>query len=304
MPSLIKQQFQQVFLTNPDYNTAASNDPWVLAVAEMIKSLKTAVESRHPLTYNTVFLSLPNLVVNTGSNYEDRFRLSARHVGLSTVGGHHVLAAHAAMKEYYGIFHCPDIPIDEIHSVPDIECEKHNGERITNVLSIDYSGQSLGLILLPREDGFFFPDRSRLVERADLGAESSLRSQEPETYWARVKELVVEYSHFPGHDVDRLLLVGDRVSDSDFLAVVKDVFQSNEKVKVVDYLREPADHLFASARFAAREARVGMMTGFDACIWPDWCPVGEEKLPRELQWEFPKKGGEGGEEGTVQKEEL
>ena len=242
----------------------------------MIRSLHAAVDATYPLTYNTVWLSLPNFIMNTSFIYDGRFRLSVYHAGLSTFGSRKSFAGHAAMHEFYGISHCSDIPINLIESMPNPACEYHNGERILNVLSIEYSWENLELLLMPREDGFFYHTSSRLVESTGLGASCTLRSQSPEIYWAAVKTLVTEFSHINVHDIDRLLLVGDNVTDPDFLAVIADAFRSNKKLRLEEFVRNPADHLFASARWAANEARRGMMGTYAGCFPSPSCPVGEE----------------------------
>jgi hypothetical protein len=143
---------------------------------------------------------------------------------------------------------------------------------------IEYSQESLELLLMPREDGMFYPDLIRLVERTDLGANCTLRSQSPETYWATVKNVFAEFSHIDSHDIDRLLLVGDKATDPEFLAITIGVFKSNRKLRPEEFIRNPADHLFASARWAAKEARNGMMGGYAGCFPSPSCPVGEEDL--------------------------
>jgi len=90
------------------------------------------------------------------------------------------------------------------------------------------------------------------------------------------------YSRIPDHDVDHIVLSGDRASDSQFLAVMEDVFKSNDKVK--GYRRDTDSHIFASARQVCREARISMMGGYDGCVPGPSCPRGEEELPWELQW--------------------
>jgi hypothetical protein len=242
----------------------------------MIRSLHAAVDATYPLTYNTIWLSLPNFLMNTTFIYDGRFRLSVYHAGLSTFGSRKSFAGHAAMHEFYGISHCFDIPVNLIESIPNPACEYHIGERVLNVLLIEYSRENLELLLMPREDRFFYHTSSRLVESTDLGATCVLRSQSPETYWDTVKKLVTKFSHIDDHDIDRLLLVGDNATDPEFLAIIADVFKSNNKLRLEEFVRNPADHLFASARWTAKEARRGMMGLYAGCIPSPWCPVGEE----------------------------
>jgi hypothetical protein len=282
--------FRQTTLRGFELSNARLNDSCIVAVSEMMIRLWSAVDSRHLTTQKpTVYLSTPNFLANSRVQYEDIFRLSAERAGLLTFGAQRMIAARSAMEDMYGIRNCHSIIIDEFQSIPDTGCEFHNGERVTNVLLIDHSNQSLGLALVPREYGMFFPDLMRVAELPDLGAGCALRSQDPERYWPRVEDLISEYSSVSGHNIDRLLLVGDGATDPDFLAVVNKTFQSSKTVRAKDYLRQPADHVFASARSAARQARIGMMTGFELCIWPPHCPKGEGKLPPEMEYTFAEK---------------
>jgi hypothetical protein len=139
-------------------------------------------------------------------------------------------------------------------------------------------------MLLPREEGFFFPDLSTVVEHFDLGAASVLRKDNPDGYWAVVKEVLRGITRTTEHSIDLLALQGDQATDPEFLSTVEEVFRLNRDIRKGDYLRTPTDHLFASARAAAREARIGMLTGFDLCIGWDWCPQGEEAIPDAFKW--------------------
>jgi hypothetical protein len=170
-----------------------------------------------------------------------------------------------------------------------LPCEEYNGRRIRTVLSIDYSITNLNLMLLSREEGFFYPDLSTVVEYFDLGAASVLRKDDPDKYWATVKEVLVAITRTTEHSINLLTLQGDQATDSKLLSIIEEVFRLNKDIRKEDYLRTSTDHLFASARAAAREARIGMLTGFEICLRPDWCPRGEEDIPDEykIKWTEP-----------------
>jgi hypothetical protein len=250
----------------------------------MLISVKETIERIHSIQHETVYLVLPNSIFRWKSKYWHWFKSAAAMANLVTFSIHYSLSTKAAMREFYGIEDCPDIPVDWYTSVPDLRCEEYKGRRIHTVLSIDYSTSNLNLMLLPREEGFFFPDLSTVVEHFDLGAASVLRKDDPDGYWAVVKEVLSAITRTTEHSVDLLALQGDQATDPEFLSTVEEVFRLNRDIRKEDYLRTSTDHLFASARAAAREARIGMLTGFDICIGSDWCPQGEEAIPDAFKW--------------------
>lgn len=152
------------------------------------------------------------------------------------------------------------------------------------MLSIDYSTSNLNLMLLPREEGFFFPDLSTVVEHFDLGAASVLRKDDPDGYWSVVKEGLGAIMRTTEHSIGLLALQEDQATDPEFLSTVEEVFRLNRDIRKEDYLRTSTDHLFASARAGTRQARIGMLTGFDLCIGSDWCLQGEEAIPDAFRW--------------------
>jgi hypothetical protein len=121
-------------------------------------------------------------------------------------------------------------------------------------------------MFLSREDGMFFPNRFRRAEIPELGSEACLRSQDPDMYWKQVNELIVEYSSFPGQVINRVVLLGDRAAEPDFLTIVEKAFSANGQVKKKDYLQKQSDYIFGPARHASRQAIFGMITGFAVCI--------------------------------------
>ena len=182
------------------------------------------------------------------------------------------------MMELYGIYHCQGIEIGDRRSIPDIECEQYHGRQIDNVISVEDSAENLGLMLLPRGDGWFMPDVATITDKLDMGANNSLKVEQPEAYWSEVTETIKAFSQLSSILIDLLLLTGDHVIDAQFLVVVDQVFESNKYIRKEEYLRQPADHVFATSRAAAEEARYGVMANWEACLWPDSCPGGEEKL--------------------------
>jgi hypothetical protein len=267
------------------------NDTRVAAIAEMIRSLRFVVESRYVLSYNKLVLSMPTFIAPTRNTHEDIFYQSAWHAGLDPYG-HRFFGAYAAMKQIFDIFHCPEIHVNQSTYAPDIACESYQDRQISNVLAIEYSGESLGIMYLPRRGGFFFYDDSPMAEEVDLGANCSLRTRDPEQYWAEVRKLISSLCQSHNRPIDLLVLYGDRATDPELLGLVKDLFRSNTNVKIEEYLRTPDDHMFAAARTAAEEARIGMMGGFDACIWDEYCPRGEEPWPPGMEWWKPDEGSE------------
>jgi hypothetical protein len=69
----------------------------------------------------------------------------------------------------------PSIQIDNRTSISDTECEEYNGRQIDTVMSINYGAENLGLMLLPREDGWFMPDLATVLDQLNMGANSSLK---------------------------------------------------------------------------------------------------------------------------------
>jgi hypothetical protein len=259
------------------------------AAADMLTTIRDAIERIHFFQHETVYLALPNSILRSKSEYGLWFESAATMANLPTFDGYYFLSTQAAMKELYEIGNCPDIPVDWYTSIPDLPCEEYNGRRIRTVLSIDYSITNLNLMLLSREEGFFYPDLSTVVEYFDLGAASVLRKDDPDKYWATVKEVLVAITRTTEHSINLLTLQGDQATDSKLLSIIEEVFRLNKDIRKEDYLRTSTDHLFASARAAAREARIGMLTGFEICLRPDWCPRGEEDIPDEykIKWTEP-----------------
>lgn len=165
-------------------------------------------------------------------------------INLATFSIHYSLSTKAAMREFYGIGDCPDIPVDWYTNVPDLRCEEYKGRRIRTVLSIDYSTSNLNLMLLPREEGFFFPDLSTVVEHFDLGAASVLRKDDLDGYWAVVKGGLSAITRTMEHSIDLLALQGDQATDPEFLSTVEEVFRLNRDIRKEDCLRTSTDHLF------------------------------------------------------------
>ncbi|KAF8244373.1 hypothetical protein K440DRAFT_666494 [Wilcoxina mikolae CBS 423.85] len=228
--------------------------PWVLAVAEMISSLAAGANP----TYPQVVLSLPNLLADTRHIYFDHFRFAWKHAGVQEFNAHSDRSIRSALKHYQ---------MEDCYDEDGPACEK-----IKTLLSIDYSGASLRVTLLTEYLGMLYP--KTIAEYPDFGASSSLRLRDADRYWAQVEELIKGNTT---DAIDYLILLGDRATDADFLGVVRKIFRRNGNIKTEDYVREAEEHVFAPARGVASAARFGMMTGFDACMVPDYCPKGEEE---------------------------
>jgi hypothetical protein len=168
----------------------------------------------------------------------------------------------------------PSIQIDNRTSISDTECEEYNGRQIDTVMSINYGAENLGLMLLPREDGWFMPDLATVLDQLNMGANPSLKLGQPEAYWSAVTDTIDAFCQSSKTPIDPLLLTGDHVMEAQFLAVIERVFHSNTRIRKEEYQRQPADHVFAASRAAAKKARYGMMTNCDACIWQEACPPG------------------------------
>jgi hypothetical protein len=149
--------------------TLAKQPPDIVAIASMLISLKFEVEKSQPLQFPSVFLSLPNFVALNRQIYKERFILTAELAGLKLFSGRNVLATHTGMIEQYGIYHWPAIEIGDWKSVSDIECEQYNGRLTGTVMSVGYGSENLGLMLLPREDGWFMPDLAIVTDKLKHG---------------------------------------------------------------------------------------------------------------------------------------
>ena len=58
--------------------------------------------------------------------------------------------------------------------------------------------------------------------------------------------------------IERLVLLGDQATDSEFQQVLAEVFESNSMVKPETYQMSADEHLFAAASGAATIGRVGL----------------------------------------------
>jgi hypothetical protein len=105
-----------------------------------------------------------------------------------------------------------------------------------------------------------------------------------------VKEALSAIMCSTEHSIDLVTLQGDQATDPKFLITVEEVFQQNRNIRGEDYLRTSTDHLLASARAAAGETRIGILTGFDICIRADWCTQGEEDIADEYKWKTADPG--------------
>jgi hypothetical protein len=174
------------------------------------------------------------------------------------------------MQETFGIIDCfGSLP------TPDPPCPLDRKERVDVTLVVTYSEHSLGISLLTRWLnsklwGPLWPQR--VFEAAELGYEAPLRSLDPEEYWERVRQLIVDAIH--GEMVDRIFFLGSHGDDERLRKVVVTILEEYDGGKVIDITGGNAEECtFAAARGNAAVARRWMMHGFDACLVPDRCEV-------------------------------
>ena len=236
------------------------DDPWINAVAEMISQLKDKAESSLNFEIDKVILSFPTYLVNARDQYIGHFRAACQLAGVQEFGRSGIAAR--SVVQLYGIR-------------GDGSDEEASGERpgpeVNNVLFISYSSAGLEPSLLTGEFGVLFPNEA-FPERLDLGANSALRKTNAFLYWKDVRGTIRRIIEpLTPDQIERLVLIGDRATDPEFLQVLAKVFEFNSMVKPKTYQMSPDEHLFAAARGAAAIARVGLSTNWKACIPSDAC---------------------------------
>jgi hypothetical protein len=119
---------------------------------------------------------------------------------------------------------------------------------------------------LIREDGLF-PDH--LGSPRLLWVEEGVE-HDNKTYWDWLERSLRDF-------------LRDQVTAPNFQRFIRDLFKDSERIAPRDYLRGANDHVFASARAAARLARVGMCTGYAGCMPTSWCPISD--YCKERRWD-------------------
>jgi hypothetical protein len=165
---------------------------------------------------------------------------------------------------YYEACDCYDCIVD-------LYCVGSFDERIDTVLTSTYNETSLGATFLNIWLGMLWS--ARLSENFNHGAKSWPRPESP-TKYREEGERTIEGPICDGH-VDRLMLLWSHFFDHDILEVIRGVFDAGRSTKAWESYsarsRRAEEHMFAAARRSAQKGRFGMMTGFDACIWPESC---------------------------------
>lgn len=174
-------------------------------------------QSVSPLSYPYAIISIPDFEADTGNIYKDRFRIAAQQAALELL--HPVKIASRSALTYYGIEDCHDSLENS-----DPYCLLSE-ERVDIVLSVSYNNASLGVTLFMRWMcsiwGTFWPER--LSESLDLGADSSLRLQDPEKYWIEVKDVIGKA--IKAENVDRVVFLGSEAKQERLQRIVGEVLK-------------------------------------------------------------------------------
>jgi hypothetical protein len=242
-------------------------DAWTKAVAEMISSLVADVQAVEYLSYPFVFLSVPNIILNHQNPYLSHFCAAVKQAGVQELRPAKI-SIFAAM-EYWRIdyMNFGDTSHPKVQPVPDIK----------KVAVIGYSSTALETTLLERDD-FQLLSPTQVGIHVDKGAEAKLRKNNSTEYWSHIRSLIkTSIEAIDVMELDRLILLGDQATDVEFLRVIEDIFKPNQKLRCEDYRLSAVDHTFVPARGMAEMAQIGMQTGFQACLYPDYCPRPDEQ---------------------------
>lgn len=159
------------------------------------------------------------------------------------------------------------------------------------MLVINFNKASFGVTLLTRWLGM--PEPAFVSENTAHGAEASLRSSDPATYWDEIREYI--NTAIGTEQVGFLLILGTDAYDPEPLQIIRAIFEEHDfDLSLMErydidpsdssaVARLKADSLFAVARQVVKSARFGMETDFKACSVPDLCNrPDEEKAKSEI----------------------
>ncbi|QKX60477.1 uncharacterized protein TRUGW13939_07622 [Talaromyces rugulosus] len=255
-------------------DTEELGDNSVKAIATMLSDIKSGAMDvlDPPLKYNHVLLSWPDFEYEFA--HADRIHLASSLAGLNDFHGHGSIASRFALAQEGVSKACydPEKDMDDTLCDPSLP-------NLPTILVVSYSTASLSLTLHTRLWGDM-PWPERLMDSPALGASfANATSQgDPTEYWIKVRESIA--SVIGNATIDYILLLGSHARDPELLGAIKGVLDrcGNIGPSIVDrymeYRSSPDDEtsaLFAAARGAAVNARIGMETGWKACDEPPWC---------------------------------
>jgi hypothetical protein len=230
----------------------------------MMHQLKNSSESmlHEPVSY--VMISLPAFINDLDRLDLGPFFEAMRLAGLEKfdIPG---MDSSQAVGNAYQLHTCWDSP------------DPHSCDENKLLFIVDYSRKGLILSLNGAYASGVYPEH--VSEFLDQGSGSDLLSTNPERYWKEVQQSIEAF--LGARQPTKLVLLGDSVIEESLLGVLREIFRENHLIKETNYVKSAEEHLFLPARGAAKAARFGMETGFDACIVPDYCPKADHTTSDE-----------------------
>ncbi|KAF2420214.1 hypothetical protein EJ08DRAFT_683428 [Tothia fuscella] len=253
----------------PKCESSTTADPIVGALSDMISSLMRTVRADHLAATEFVSVSRPDFDWYPEMHH-GRFTLATHNAGFRNFASYHDLLSSIAALWSFGLLDCED--------------ELCEGE--PRILVLHYSNSTLATTSM-NSGNEHYPCRA--WNHIDLGASGALRMNDPNKYWMKVKQAIRDAlapvcdgegrePSNPAH-VDQVVVIGERAPEPEFLRALQDIHGAMPRV----HSTSKSDHVFAAARGAAAQARLGMVDGFNGCIPNGWCA------------EFPEEGSSGAE---------
>jgi hypothetical protein len=241
---------------------AISSDPQVIALTQMFLDLKASIINIDPLTFPSIFLSIPDTIQQSSYEACTRFQVASQQAGLELLRS--CTSASRSTLYYHYIEDC----FDETES--DLSC--HGG--IKTPLTISYTSSNLAASTIRRHDGMLEISQHSLD--LDLGSGSSLRKDDEVNYWVSVKKFIKDV--IGEEEVDTLFLLGENNKDQRFREAVKEILLERQNGKSFEQMmggfgKDTGDGLWYGARGAAGVARRLMWHGGDACLPNAWCEI-------------------------------
>lgn len=262
-PSLLtKLQNMLGFATENLPPAPPKDEAEIRAIEGLVRQLKTESETLIGKPINHTILSLPSYFPLTRPDIA-RFVEANRRVGIRPLQ-RWVTRPATTLRPSYDINNCTD------HWNPYM-CDQTDFQHV--VVSYDKAALTISF------SSTSWQDFERYEMFLDLGADSKLRREAPETYWEEVTSKLREFvDQDTVKSLSCLSLHGESVTDPQFLQVMKETFDPNDALKAESYIHAPEEHLFAAAHGAAILARGGMEDGWVACIVPDHCPKPKDEF--------------------------
>ncbi len=251
----------------------SNNPPWITGIAELLTQVKAVLDTVDPpLRYNFVTLSWPDFEADTGHIYKDGFKVACQLAGLEEHYSVSQIASRLALRE---------LGVEDDYDTDDHVKDAFGGSASNDprggdlrILSITYTRASLGITMLSRRHGMIWP--THVSENYNHGFDASLIHKNPTIYWSDVEKYIE--NAIGTERIGNLIILGSHATDPQLLQLLTEIFGrkgSQNLIHQQEVERQPdyaTRSLFAAARRAAKVARLGMMTGFDACLVPDECP--------------------------------